>query len=116
MKKYIIDYVSKCFSCKRVKIKYLKPTRALHPLVIPKHKWKSISMDFIIGLPRMYFHNDTIYVVIDRVTKIAHFIHGHITNDATMVAKKLLMEIFRLHGFTNDIVSYRDSKFTSEFQ
>jgi len=72
-------------------------------------------MDFIVGLPKTRFHHDSILVVVDKLTKVAHFIPGNTTNDAPVVANKFAPKIFRLHEFLEVIISDRDSKFTSVF-
>ena len=84
-------------------------------LDIPFRKWESISMDFITKLPTARGGYDTIFVVVDRLTKMAHFFPMKKTNGALEVAKLFVKEIFRLHGIPKSIVSDRDSKFTSNF-
>ncbi|WVZ56866.1 hypothetical protein U9M48_007338 [Paspalum notatum var. saurae] len=74
MKRKIAKYVSKCHVCKRVKAHHLKPAGMLHPLNIPAWKWEDIHMDFVVGLPRTQKGYDSIWVIIDRFTKSAHFI------------------------------------------
>ena len=70
----------------------------LQPLDIPLQKWESISMDFIIRLPITRGGYDSIYVVVDRLTKLAHFFPMRMTDTALNVAKLFVKEIFRLHG------------------
>jgi len=72
-------------------------------------------MDFIVSLPKTRFHHDSILVVVDKLTKVAHFILGNSIDDAPIVANKFAHEIFKLHGFPKVIMSYRDSKFTLVF-
>lgn len=72
-------------------------------------------MDFIVGLPKIGFHHESIFVVIDWLTKVAHFITRNTTKDAIIIAHKFIKEIFRLHGFPKNIILYHDSKFTSKF-
>ena len=72
-------------------------------------------MDFIIALQKIRFQHDSIFVVVDRLTKVAHFILGNTTDDAMMVSKRFLKDVFHLHGFPKNIISDRDSKFTSKF-
>ncbi|WVZ82042.1 hypothetical protein U9M48_029354 [Paspalum notatum var. saurae] len=74
MKREIAKYVSECHVCKRVKAHHLKPAGMLHPLNIPAWKWEDIHMDFVVGLPRTRKAYDSIWVIIDRFTKSAHFI------------------------------------------
>ncbi|WVZ88955.1 hypothetical protein U9M48_035422 [Paspalum notatum var. saurae] len=74
MKREIAKYVSECDVCKRVKADHLKPGGMLQPLNIPAWKWEDIHMDFVVGLPRTQKGYDSIWVIIDRFTKSAHFI------------------------------------------
>jgi len=74
MKKEITKYVAECDTCQRVKASHLKVAGTLQPLPIPSWKWDDISMDFIVGLPLTSQHHYSIWVIVDRLTKTAHFI------------------------------------------
>jgi hypothetical protein len=74
MKREITKYVSECDTCRRVKADHLRPAGNLQPLSIPKWKWKNICMDFIVGLPHTSLGYNSICVIMDRLTKLAHFI------------------------------------------
>jgi hypothetical protein len=74
MKKEIAQYVSECDTCQRIKASHLKSAGALQPLSIPSWKWDDISMDFIVGLPKNSRHHDSIWVIVHRLTKVAHFL------------------------------------------
>jgi hypothetical protein len=74
MKRGIAEYVSLCDTCQRVKAEHQRPAGLLQPLKIPKWKWEEIGMDFIVGLPRTHAGYDSIRVIVDRLTKVAHFI------------------------------------------
>ena len=74
MKKEIAAYVARCDTCSRVKADHLKPTRLLQPLSVLGWKWEEINMDFIVGLPTTQKGFDSIWVIVDRLTKSAHFI------------------------------------------
>jgi hypothetical protein len=73
MKREIAHYVSECDTCRKVKVDYMKPGGLLQPLSIPDWKWDAISMDFIVGLPLTAHKFDLIWVIMDRLTKSAHF-------------------------------------------
>ncbi|MCO5548854.1 hypothetical protein L7F22_002316 [Adiantum nelumboides] len=109
------NYVRECFQCQQVKIEHKRMPGDLQPLDIPLQKWESISMDFIIKLPTTRGGYDSIFVVVDRLTKQAHFFPVKMTDSALTIARLFVKEIFRLHGMPKSIVSDRDSKFTSHF-
>lgn len=92
----------------------LAPTSLLQPIPIPTKVWTGISMDFIGGLPRVEKH-DTILVVVDRLTKYAHFILlGHLYT-ASEVASSFINNIVKLHGFPKAVIFDRDKLFLSQF-
>ena len=82
---------------------------------IPSWKWEIISLDFITGLPRNQNQNDSIMVVVDKLSKVAHFIPVKTTYKAANIADIFLKQIFRLHGVPKVIISDRDPKFTGNF-
>jgi hypothetical protein len=107
-------FVQECHICQQNKAKHTHPTRLLQPLPIPEQKWESISMDFITGLPHVQ-GKDCIYVVVDRLTKFAHFFAISSKYSAAQVAESFFREVFRLHGLPKTIVSDRDSRFMGDF-
>ncbi|KAL5560324.1 hypothetical protein UlMin_036535 [Ulmus minor] len=116
MKKEVADYVAKCLTCQKVKAEHQRPGGELQPLEIPEWKWDQIAMDFVIGLPKTAKNHDAIWVVIDRLTKSAHFIPIRTTFSLEQLADLYVREIVRLHGVPKSIVSDRDARFTSNYQ
>ncbi|KAL0533473.1 hypothetical protein IC582_030313 [Cucumis melo] len=115
IKREVAEFVSKCLVCQQVKAPRQKPAGLLQPLSIPEWKWENVSMDFITGLPRTLRGFTVIWVVVDRLTKSAHFVPGKSTYTASKWAQLYMSEIVRLHGVPVSIVSDRDARFTSKF-
>ncbi|KAK2374423.1 putative mitochondrial protein [Trifolium repens] len=115
MKAEIAEFVSRCIVCQQVKIEHQKPGGPLQPLDIPEWKWEHITMDFVGGLPRNQKGQDSIWVIVDRLTKSAHFIPVKSTYKAPQYAAIFMEQIVRLHGVPLSIVSDRDPIFTSRF-
>ena len=115
MKNDVALHVSKCLTCQKVKIEHQRPSGTLQPLEIPQWKWESIAMDFVIGLPRTRSGCDAIWVVVDRLTKSAHFLPIRISCTMEELARMYIKEIVRLHGVPSTIISDRDPRFTSRF-
>jgi hypothetical protein len=114
LKEDVMRHVNECSTCQENKDEHTHPAGLLQPLPMPEHKWKSISMDFITGLPKVQ-GKDWIFIVVDRLTKFAHFFSIAIYFSATQVAKLFFREIFKLHGLPKTIVSDMDSRFMSTF-
>ena len=113
MIKEIEEYVKSCPDCQKNKAKRQKQYGLLSPLELPYAPWQSIAMDFITDLPLSNGCTE-LWVVIDRFTKMAHFIPlKENTKTAADLARRFAKEIWRLHGLPRDIVSDRDSRFTS---
>ncbi|CAA7037679.1 unnamed protein product [Microthlaspi erraticum] len=114
MRRGVERICGRCTTCKQAKSK-VQPNGLYIPLPIPTHPWIDISMDFVMGLPRTRTGRDSIFVVVDRFSKMAHFIAFHKTDDASHVANLFFKEIVRLHGMPRSIVSDRDTKFLRYF-
>ena len=113
MKADIASYVKKCEICQQMKAAYRRPGGLLQPLPIPEWKWEHIAMDLVTGLPRTPRSHDTVWVVIDRLTKSAHFLPIRLTDSFTRLSQLYEREIVRLHGAPTTIVSDRDPRWTS---
>ena len=105
MRKDIAEYVAKCDICRRIKAEHQCPAGLLKPLDIPVWKWDDISMDFIVGLPRTQKGHDAIWVIVDRLTKVAHFIPVKTTFTVSELAELYIDNILKLHGAPRSIVS-----------
>jgi hypothetical protein len=115
MKKDVIDFVARCSNCQQVKAEHLRPGGYLQPLEVPTWKWEDVTMDFVQGLPRTRHGFNSIWVIVDRLTKTAHFLPVKSTYTPERLAKEYMSAIVRLHGVPLSIVSDRDPRFTSRF-
>ena len=115
MKRDIAEFVSRCLTCQQVKAEHQKPVGLLQSLPIPQWKWKRITMDFMVGLPRCRNGHDTIWVIVDKLTKSAHFLPIKNSDSLDKLAQLYVREIIRLHGTPVSIISDRDPRFTSRF-
>ena len=91
------------------------PGGMLQPSEIPEWKWEEVTMDFVLGLPRSLEGYDSNWVIVDRITKLAHFLPVKTMNPLKKLAKLYLKEIVWLHGIPVSIVSDQDARFTSMF-
>ncbi|GKA05104.1 reverse transcriptase domain-containing protein [Tanacetum coccineum] len=115
MKVIIAEYVGKCLTCSRVKAECQKPSGLLVQPEIPMWKWERITMDFVTKLPKTSSGHDTIWVIVDRLTKSAHFIPTRETDSMETLTRLYIKEIVSRHGVPISIISDHDSHFTSRF-
>jgi hypothetical protein len=108
-------YVSECDTCRRVKADHLRLVKNLQPLSIPKWKWENICMDFIVGLPRTSRGYNSIWVIVDRLTKSAHFIPVSTVYGVRQYIEFYLSHIVRYHGIPKTIITDRGSIFATRF-
>ncbi|GJT55362.1 putative reverse transcriptase domain-containing protein [Tanacetum coccineum] len=115
MKADIATYVSKCLTCAKVKAEHQRPSGLLQQPEIPEWKWEHITMDFVTGLPRTSSGYDSIWVIVDRLTKSAHFLPMKKTDSMEKLTQLYLKEVVCRHGVPLSIISDRDSRFASGF-
>ena len=115
MKREVAKYVAECDTCRRVKAEHQRPAGTLRPIAIPEWKWDEIGMDFITGLPKSPKGNDAIWVIIDRLSKVAHFLPVRVNITAAKLADLYASRIVVLHGVPKKIISDHGSLFTSRF-
>jgi len=108
------EYVKTCFTCQQNRVVNKKQAGLLRPLPILERPWESVSMDFMVSLPPSRGF-DAIMVVVDRFSKMAHFIPTKKSATAQETGRLFFTHVFKHHGLPNDIVSDRDPKFTSKF-
>jgi IS30 family transposase len=115
MKRDNVEYMSLCDTCQRVKAEHQRSVGLLQPLKILEWKWEEIEIDFIVGLPRTQAGYDLVWVIVDRLTKVAHFILVKTTYLGAKLAELYMSRVVCLHGVPKKIVLDRGSQFTSMF-
>jgi hypothetical protein len=115
MKVDVSKYVAAYGVYQRVKAEHKRPAGLLKPLEILEWKWEHITMDFVVGLRRSPRGRDAIWVVVDRLSKSAHYIPMKTANSASELVPLYMKEVIRLHGVPKSIISDQDSKFVSKF-
>jgi hypothetical protein len=107
--------VQSCLSCQRSKASTKRPFGLLQPLEIPDSRWHTVTMDFIMDLPRSADGNDAVLVLVDKLTKYVHLVPTRKTCTSEDVARLFLTHIYQYHGVPKVLISDRDSRFTSGF-
>jgi hypothetical protein len=115
MKKDIFLFVAKCLTCSKVKAKHQRPFGLLEQLEIPVWKWENIAMDFITKLARTSNRHDSIWVIVDRLTKLAHFIPIREDFRVEKLSRIYFNEIMSRHDVPLSIICDRDGRFISHF-
>ncbi|GJT17038.1 reverse transcriptase domain-containing protein [Tanacetum coccineum] len=115
IKAIIAEYVGKCLTCSRVKAECQKPSGLLVQPKIPMWKWERITMDFITKLPKTSNGHETIWVIVDRLTKSAHFIPTQETNSMETLTRLYIKEVVSRYVVPISIISDRDNHFSSRF-
>ncbi|XP_052152528.1 uncharacterized protein LOC127770762, partial [Oryza glaberrima] len=115
MKRDVAEYVALCDVCQKVKAEHQRPAGLLQPLRIPEWKWDEIGMDFIVGLPKTATGYDSIWVIVDRLTKTARFIPVKTNYSSAKLAELYMTRVVCLHGVPKRIISDRGTQFTSHF-
>jgi hypothetical protein len=108
----IVNYVVRCIECQQVMVEHRHPAGLLHPNAISESKWEVVLMNFIVGLLLTTRRHDSIFVVVDTLTKSSHFISMCMTYQTLDIAKVVINEIVRLNGMPKRIISDRGSMFT----
>jgi len=107
--------VAQCSNCQQVKAEHQRPGGLAHTMDIPIWKWEAINMDFITCLPLSFNRHDSIWVIIDRLTKANHFLPVKSSSTAEEYAKLYVREVVRLHGTPLSIISDWGAQFTAHF-
>ena len=115
MKRDVSEFVTKCMVCQKVKAEHQVPSGLLHLIKLPEWKWDRIIMDFLVGLPVIGRKHDSVWVMVDRLTKSAHFLPVKTDYSLEKLVELYISEIVRLHEIPISIISDRDSRFTSRF-
>ncbi|WVZ58084.1 hypothetical protein U9M48_008392 [Paspalum notatum var. saurae] len=110
MKRVVAEYVAICDTCQRVKAEHQRPAGLLQPLKVPEWKWEEITMDFVVGLPRTQKGYNSIWLVVDRLIKVAHFIPVNTTYSGAKLAQLYISRIVCLHGVPKRIIFDRDGQ------
>ena len=115
MKRHVGDFVRRCLTCQQIKAEHQKPARLLQPFEVAEWKWKHFAMDFVTHFPRTPQGHDAVWVIVDWLTKSAHFIAMRMTFTLERLCLLYIREIVWLHRVPVSITSDRDPRFTVHF-
>ena len=115
MKRHVGDFVRRCLMCQQVKAEHQKSARLLHPLEVAEWKWEHVMMDFLNHLPQTPQRHDVVWVIVDRLMKLAHFLPVRMTFTLERFCRLYVREVVRLHGVPVSIMSDRNPRFTVHF-
>ena len=115
MKRDVLEFVTKCMVCQKLKAEHQVPLGLLQPIRILEWKWGRNTMDFVVGLPLIGRKHDSVWVVVDRLTKTAYFLPVRTDYSLDKLTELYIKEIVRLHEIPITIISNRDPRFTSRF-
>ena len=115
MRRHVGDFVRRCLTFQQVKAEHHKPVGLLKPLKVVVWKWEHVTLDFVTHLPRTPQGHDAVWVIVDRLTKLAHFLAVRMTFILERFHRLYIKEIIRLHGVPVSIVSDRDLRFMAHF-
>ena len=115
MRKDVEEYVRSCVPCQQNKPSHQRPMGLLQPLPIPDKRWQQVTMDLIVRLPETKNKHDAVFVIVDKLSKMAHYVPTRTDADAPELARLFINNVVKLHGVPESIVSDRDSRFTSTF-
>ena len=116
MKQKVRDFVRRCLTCQHVKAEHQRPKGLLQSLKVAEWKWEHITMDFVTHLPWTSRGHDTVWVIVDRLTKSTHFLAMQMTFTLVAFYKLYIRQIIWLHGVSVFIVSDQDPRFTAHFR
>ena len=115
IKRHVGDFVRRCLTRQQVKVVHEKPAGLLPPLEVAEWKWEHVTMDFVTHLPWTPQRNDAVWVIVDRLTKSAHFLAVRMSFTLEEFFWLYIREIVQIHGVLVSIVSDRDPRFTVHF-
>ena len=115
MKRHILDLVQQCLTCQRVKAEHQKPTGLLQALEVAEWKWEHVTMDFVTHLTWTSRRHDAVWVIVDQLTKSAHFLAVRMTFTLEEFCRLYISEVIRLHAVPVSILSDRDPRFMAHF-